>query len=110
MPSMRRSAYTYSTSAALYANHQYVADVERQERLSDEQECALIARAQQGDETAACQLIESCLAVVYRKAVRYAQMTTVETLDLAQVGNLAMCQKLAVALTKPNPVAYLIRV
>lgn len=87
-------------------------------QLSEEEVTIIVERARSGDEEARSRLVESLLkyvlhlgvkyAIAARKMVRFdADTLTPDVLDLVQAGNLAICERLNVALERPNPIGYL---
>jgi DNA-directed RNA polymerase specialized sigma subunit len=87
---------------------QYRSEVLRLPRFTDSEERDLERRARVGDEQARQQLIESSLQYVARVAWRYlCYVRQDDYLDLVSVGNLAVVEGIAKALTAAKPGAYL---
>jgi DNA-directed RNA polymerase specialized sigma subunit len=87
---------------------QYRSEVLRLPRLTDSEERDLERRARLGDEQARQQLIESSLQYVASVAWRYVcYVRQDDYLDLVSVGNLAVVEGIAKALTAAKPGAYL---
>jgi hypothetical protein len=87
---------------------QYRSEVLRLPRLTDSEERDLEQRARLGDEKARQLLIESSLQYVARIAWRYlCYVRQDDYLDLVSVGNLAVVEGIAKALTTTKPCAYL---
>ncbi len=78
--------------------------------LNHEQRKALLARAAQHDPSARTAIIESCLPIVASIARKHILLTgtSVEYLDLVQIGNLTLVESYEQALSKEEPFAYLI--
>ena len=87
---------------------QYRSEVLRLPRLTGSEERDLEQRARLGDEQARQQLIESSLQYVARVAWRYVcYVRQDDYLDLVSVGNMAVVEGIAKALTAAKPGAYL---
>src|SRR5215471_6452334 len=87
---------------------QYRSEVLRLPHLTDSEERDLEQRARLGDEQARKLLIESSLQYVARIAWRYlCYVRQDDYLDLVSVGNLAVVEGIAKALTAVRPCAYL---
>jgi DNA-directed RNA polymerase sigma subunit (sigma70/sigma32) len=87
---------------------QYRSEVLRLPRLTDGEERDLEQRARQGDEEARKQLVESSLRYVASLAWRYlCYVRDEDYLELVSVGNMAVAEGLAKALTARKPSAYL---
>jgi RNA polymerase sigma factor (sigma-70 family) len=92
----------------LSSRDQYVSELWRIARLSPDEEQTIVEQARTGDQQAKNTLIESCLVYVMHMAkVYHVYFEHDDLLDIVQVGNLAIIEKLDKALTKENTAAYL---
>ncbi len=78
--------------------------------VNNEQRKALLARATKHDPSARTAIIENCLPIVASIARKHILLTgtSVEYLDLVQIGNLALVENYEQALRKEDPFAFLI--
>lgn len=103
-----KNPYTDTTNEILTNWQQYKSELREHPRLNDAQEQELVNRARQGDEHAKQEMIQACLWYVTRTAQKYIDaLQHDDLLDLVQVGNTALVEKIENALTKPKPFAYL---
>lgn len=87
---------------------QYRSEVLSLPRLTESEECDLEQRARLGDEQARKQLIESSLRYVASVAWQYVcYLRQDDYQDLVSVGNMAVVEGIAKALTAKKPSAYL---
>jgi len=95
---------------SLLAIDQYGCELAAIDRLSMAEEQELVQRARQGDQEARTLLIESCLRYVYSVASRYVRqysVSSLEVMDVAQVGNEAVVRHLDESLRGHSPCAFL---
>lgn len=94
----------------LMARTLYSAEMTRLPMLTQAEERALVTQARRGERAARAALIVSCLASVFKMALRFwlaYRPAQDDVLDLAQVASLEMLIALDRALTKANPTSYL---
>lgn len=85
----------------LNSYEQYMSELRRVKRLKAEAEESVVARAKTGDQEAKNALIENCLGYVSYIARRYhVYVEHDDLLDIVQVGNLAITEKVDKALDK----------
>jgi RNA polymerase sigma factor (sigma-70 family) len=103
-----KNTNTNTTNEILTNWQQYKSELREHPRLTDEQEQELVNRARQGDKQAKQEIIQACLWYVTQTAQKYIDaLKHDDLLDLVQVGNTALVEKIENALTKPKPFAYL---
>jgi len=96
----------------LMAEQQYRAEIARLPRWTERQRQELVEGARKGDTQARDSLILSCVGYVVGVARKYAVIcaaaaSPIEFLDLVQIGNVTIVERMDKALAHPNPIGYL---
>ncbi len=92
---------------------QYQKDTAGLPRLTPDEERAVIAQARTGNPLARETLVFNCVDYVKTVARKYAAICAasgrkrIEYLDLVQIGNMTVLERLDKALAHPNPIGYL---